>query len=127
MKKAIIQTTNAPSAIGPYSQAVKAGDLLFLSGQIPTDAAGTVVTGGIEVSTHQVMKNILAILEKAGLSMSHIVKTTIFLKDMNDFAKVNTVYASYFTGNYPARETVQVARLPKDVEVEISIIAHAGE
>jgi 2-iminobutanoate/2-iminopropanoate deaminase len=127
MKKNIIETTQAPAAIGPYSQAVQAGNLLFVSGQIPLDPqTGNLVTDGIEPETHRVMKNIEAILEAAGLSFHNVVKTTIFLKSMDDFAKVNTVYASYFTGNFPARETVEVAGLPKGARVEISVIATAA-
>lgn len=124
MSKRIIKTGNAPAAIGPYSQAVRTGNLLFVSGQIPLDhETGNVVIGGIEVETHRVMKNISAILDAAGYSFNHIVKTSIFLKSMDDFAKVNEVYASYFTSDFPARETVEVSRLPKGVNVEISVIA----
>ncbi len=124
MDKQFIQTKNAPAAIGPYSQAVKTGSLLFVSGQVPINPnTGSVITGGIEIETHQVMKNISAILQEAGCSLSNVVKTTIFLKSMNDFAKVNEVYASYFKSNFPARETVEVSRLPKDVNVEISVVA----
>ena len=124
MKKNIVQTENAPAAIGPYSQAVKAGNFVFVSGQIPLDPqTGTLVIGGIEAETHRVIKNIEAILEEANATLHHVVKTTIFLKSMDDFARVNAVYASYFTGDYPARETVEVSRLPKDVNVEISVIA----
>jgi 2-iminobutanoate/2-iminopropanoate deaminase len=124
MKKEIIKTEKAPSPIGPYSQAVAYGNLLFVSGQIAINPeTGTLVTGSITAETQQVMKNIQSILNAAGLNMEHILKTTIFLKSMDDFAAVNEVYGSYFTGNYPARETVQVSRLPKDVNVEISVIA----
>jgi 2-iminobutanoate/2-iminopropanoate deaminase len=124
MEKTIIQTTNAPAAIGPYSQAIKAGNFLFVSGQIPIDPeTGTIVIGGIEAATHRVMKNIEGILHQAGGSFSNVVKTTIFIKNMDDFSKINTAYASYFKGDFPARETVEVSRLPKDVEVEISVIA----
>ena len=124
MAKSIIQTKQAPAAIGPYSQAIKVGNLLFVSGQIPIDPeTGTVIIGGIEAATHRVMKNIEAILEEAGFSFDQVVKTTIFIKSMDDFTKINAVYASYFTGKFPARETVEVSRLPKDVEVEISVIA----
>jgi len=127
MNKQIIYTNEAPAAIGPYSQAVKTGNLLFVSGQIPLDAAsGQLVSGTIAEETHQVMKNIQAILTVAGLSFEHIVKTSIFIKDMNNFAAINEVYAGYFSSNFPARETVEVARLPKDVRVEISVIA-SGE
>lgn len=124
MDKTTFHTKDAPAAIGPYSQAVKTGNLLFVSGQIPMDPeTGTVIIGGIEAATHRVMKNIESILAAAGGNLNNVVKTTIFLKSMDDFAKINTVYASYFTGNFPARETVEVSRLPKDVEIEISVIA----
>ena len=124
MAKSIIQTKQAPAAIGPYSQAIKVGNLLFVSGQIPIDPeTGTVIIGGIEASTHRVMKNIEAILEAADYGFDNVVKTTIFIKSMDDFSKINAVYASYFTGKYPARETVEVSGLPKDVEIEISVIA----
>ncbi len=125
MKKQI-NTNNAPQAIGPYSQAVSFDNLIFISGQIPADPqTGEIVTGGVAEETHQVMKNLKAILEEAGSSFSSAIKSSIFLKSMDDFATVNEIYASYFeTGNYPARETVQVAKLPKDVNVEISMIAH---
>lgn len=123
MNKEIISTSNAPSAIGPYSQAVKSGSLVFLSGQIALDTSGNIVSDDVQAQTHQVMKNIAAILNAVQADYSAIVKTSIFLKDMNDFAAVNTVYASYFSGNFPARETVEVSRLPKDVRVEISVIA----
>jgi 2-iminobutanoate/2-iminopropanoate deaminase len=127
MNKQIIYTNEAPAAIGPYSQAVRTGNLLFVSGQIPLDAAsGQLVSGTIAEETHQVMKNIQAILIAAGLSFEHIVKTSIFIKDMNNFGAINEVYAGYFSSNFPARETVEVARLPKDVRVEISVIA-SGE
>lgn len=122
MKK-IIQTSAAPAPIGPYSQAVAAGNLLFVSGQIALDpATGALVLDSIQSETHRVMKNIGAILEAAGADYTHIVKTGIFLRDMQDFQAVNEIYGSYFTGGYPARETVQVARLPRDVNVEISVV-----
>ncbi len=124
MKK-IIHTTEAPAPIGPYSQAVQAGNTLYVSGQIAIHPAnGTLVTGSVEEETHRVMKNIGAILKAAGAEYSHIVKTGIFLKDMNDFSTVNEVYGSYFKTDFPARETVQVSRLPKDVNVEISVIVY---
>lgn len=123
MKK-IIHTTQAPAPIGPYSQAVQAGGFLFVSGQIPINpASGELILDNIEQETHQVMANIKAILEVAGLDFANILKTSIFLKNMDDFAKVNAVYGEYFTADFPARETVQVSRLPKDVNVEISVIA----
>lgn len=124
MSKLSIKTKHAPAAIGPYSQAIRHGDMLFVSGQIPLDpSTGTMVIGGIESETHRVMKNIEAILEEAGLGFDNVVKTSIFLKSMDDFAQVNEVYASYFSKDFPARETVQVSRLPKDANVEISVIA----
>lgn len=120
----IINTYQAPAAIGPYSQAVQAGSLVFVSGQIPLHSeTGLLITDNIHEASHRVMQNVKAILKAANLDFSNVVKATIFLKDMNDFASVNEVYASYFAGNYPARETVQVSRLPKDVQVEISVIA----
>jgi 2-iminobutanoate/2-iminopropanoate deaminase len=124
MSKQIINTFGAPAAIGPYSQAVKCGNFLFVSGQIPLDpTTGVLITGSIEEETHRVMKNLEAILQEAGSDFGKVVKATIFIKNMDDFAKINGVYASYFSGNYPARETVEVARLPKDANVEISVIA----
>lgn len=125
MSKKIISTTNAPAAIGPYSQANFANGILYISGQIPIDPATGNLVDGIEKETHQVMKNLKAILEDAGMSFSNVVKATIFLKSMDDFAAMNEIYASYLDANsYPARETVQVACLPKNVSVEISMIAH---
>jgi 2-iminobutanoate/2-iminopropanoate deaminase len=121
MEKETIFTDNAPAAIGPYSQAIRAGNMLFVSGQI----ALTVVQNGGDIITEtaKVMENLGNILEEAGFEYTHIVKTTIFLKDMNQFLQVNEVYARYFSKDFPARETVEVARLPKDVNVEISCIA----
>jgi len=124
MQKQVVYTEDAPKPIGPYSQAVWAGDLLFVSGQIALDAAtGNLYQNSIEEETNVVMNNIQAILREAQLNTTNIVKTTIFLKDMNDFGKVNEVYSTFFKNNFPARETVQVSRLPKDVNVEISVIA----
>lgn len=123
MKK-IISTNNAPGAIGPYSQAVQTGNMLFTSGQIAIDpTTGELNMADLTTETHQVMKNLDAVLSEAGLSFKQVVKTSIFLADMNDFAAVNEIYASYFESDYPARETVQVAMLPKGVNVEISMIA----
>jgi 2-iminobutanoate/2-iminopropanoate deaminase len=123
MKK-VINTNNAPAPIGPYSQAVAANGFLFVSGQIPSNpATGEIVSGDIKVEAKQVMENIKAILTEAGLNFSSIVKTSIFLTDMGNFAQVNEVYGTYFTDQFPARETVQVAALPKNVNVEISVIA----
>ncbi|WP_300675703.1 RidA family protein [Soonwooa sp.] len=125
MKK-IINTDKAPGAIGPYSQANMANGVLYISGQIPVDPETGKLAEGIEKSTHQVMKNLEAILTEAGLTFSHVVKATIFLKNMDDFAVMNDIYASYLDASaFPARETVQVSCLPKNVDVEISMIAHA--
>ena len=122
--KQVIHTDSAPAAIGPYSQAVQIGSLLFTSGQVPLDpATGTVVEGGIEEQAAQALNNIKAILNQAGTNMGAVVKTTVFLKDMDDFAAMNEVYAQFFQEPYPARSAVQVARLPKDVLVEIEAIA----
>jgi 2-iminobutanoate/2-iminopropanoate deaminase len=122
-----VSTDNAPSAIGPYSQAVRAGGFLFISGQVPFDPATmTLVDGDIQAQTRRVMENLGAILTAAGASFDQVVKTTIFLKDMNDFAAMNEVYGSYFADPAPARATIQAARLPKDVSVEIELIAHVG-
>lgn len=125
MKKTI-HTDKAPQAIGPYSQVVCFDKILFISGQIPMNPeTGELVTNGVNEETHQVMKNLKAILEEAGATFSTVLKSSIFLKSMDDFAVVNEIYASYFEeGNYPARETVQVSKLPRDVNVEISMIAH---
>ena len=121
----IISTKEAPAAIGPYSQAKWAGNTLFISGQIPLEPFSMEMVYGVELATHQVMKNLEAILLEAGLSFSNVVKTTIFLKDMEDFMEVNKVYSTYFPEeSYPARETIEVARLPKDAELEISMIAY---
>lgn len=125
MKKQIIRSDQAPSPIGPYSQAVKAGGFLFVSGQIALHpASGELVMQNLESETRQVMENIRSVLAQAGVSFDSIVKTSIFLSDMAHFARVNEVYASYFSGDYPARETVQVAGLPKNVNVEISVTAY---
>lgn len=122
----IINTKNAPAPIGPYNQSVKVGNILLISGQIALlPDTMELVEGGVEAETHQVMKNIGAILKEAGLDYSNIAKASIFCKDLGDFGKINEIYGSYFTGDYPARECVEVARLPKDVAVEISIIAEA--
>ena len=124
MKKEIITTKNAPAPIGPYNQATKANNTLYISGQIPADpATGVIVTSSIEDETHMVMKNLWAILKAAGLGFDSVLKTSIFISDMNNFARINEVYGSYFASDFPARETVQVSRLPKDVNVEISAIA----
>jgi 2-iminobutanoate/2-iminopropanoate deaminase len=119
-----VSTDKAPQAIGPYSQGVRAGALLFVSGQVALDpATGTMVDGDIRAQTHRVMQNLGAILEAAGASFATVVRTTVFLADMNDFAAMNEIYGSYFKPPAPARATVQVARLPKDARVEIDVIA----
>jgi 2-iminobutanoate/2-iminopropanoate deaminase len=124
MEKKIIETSEAPAPIGPYSQAVQAGNLLFVSGQVPINpATGNVEATDISGETRQVMINLQAVLTTAGYSFSNVVKTTIFLSDMSLFAAVNEVYGSYFTSDFPARETVAVKGLPKNVNVEISVIA----
>lgn len=118
-----ISTNNAPSAIGPYSQAVKMENLLFVSGQLPIHPDTNEMPETIEEQTKQSLENVKAILEAAGSDLNHVVKTLVFLKDMNTFSQVNEVYQTYFTGNYPARSAVEVARLPKDALVEIEVIA----
>ena len=119
----IVQTDNAPKAIGPYSQAVKVGDFIFTSGQIALTPSGEMVEGNIELQTEQVMKNLKAVLEAAGSSLQNVVKTTIFLANMDDFAEVNAIYEKWFDGHKPARSTVAVKKLPKDALVEIECIA----
>ncbi|SFM31970.1 2-iminobutanoate/2-iminopropanoate deaminase [Paenibacillus sp. 1_12] len=118
-----IATDKAPAAIGPYSQAVQFGNLLFTSGQIPLGLDGQVVEGGIEEQTHQVFRNLEAVLAEGGARFDTVIKATVFLKDMNQFAKVNEIYAAYFGTHKPSRSTVEVARLPRDVFVEIELIA----
>jgi len=124
MAHTIINSPNAPAPIGPYSQATMVNGTLYVSGQIALDAqSGNLVNDNIENETHQVMKNLQAILEEAGMDFSNVLKCTIFVKDLNNFGRINETYGSYFTSNPPARETVEVSRLPKDVNVEISCIA----
>ena len=124
--KEIISTEKAPGAIGPYSQAIKAKGMLFCSGQIPIDpATGEFVEGGVAEQTEQVFRNMIAVLEAGGTSLEGVVKTTVFLADMNDFGAMNEVYGRYFDTNKPARATVQAARLPRDARVEIECIAIA--
>lgn len=124
MAHTIVNAQNAPAPIGPYSQATMANGVLYVSGQIPLNQqTGELVSGSIEEETHMVMKNLQYILSEAGMDFSNVVKCSIFVKDMNNFAKINETYGSYFTSNPPARETVEVSRLPKDVNVEISCIA----
>ncbi len=126
--KQIVKTERAPGAIGPYSQAVSAGGFIFASGQIPTDPqTGKFVEGGIREQTEQVLRNLSAVLEAAGTSLDRVVKTTVFLADMEDFAAMNEVYGRFFTENPPARATVEAARLPRDARVEIEVIALAGK
>lgn len=126
MEKKVVNTEHAPKAIGPYSQAIVLGDFVFTSGQIPINPeAGDVIASGIENQTRQVLLNLTEVLKSAGCDLSQVVKTTVFLSDMNNFAKMNEVYAQFFTGNaLPARSAIQVSRLPKDVLVEIEAIAH---
>ena len=127
MKK-VIETDMAPKAIGPYSQAIQAGDLIFVSGQIPIDpVTGKRVEGGIEDQTRRVLDNIKGLLDSQGSGMVDVIKVTIFLKDMSDFSRVNEIYATYFPSSPPARSTVEVARLPRDVLIEIEAIALAGK
>ena len=119
-----IHTENAPAAIGPYSQAIQAGDFIYVSGQIPVEPATGEVVQGIEEQTHQVLKNLKAILEEAGTDFSKVVKFTIYLTSIEDFATVNEIYGSYLEKPYPARATVEVSRLPKDVLVEMDVVVY---
>jgi 2-iminobutanoate/2-iminopropanoate deaminase len=120
----IVQTPAAPAAIGPYSQAIRVGNLIFTSGQIPLEpVSGQLITGTIEEQTRQVLQNVKAVLEAAGSGLQSVVKTTVFIKSMDDFARVNAVYAEFFPADPPARSCVEVARLPKDVGVEIEVVA----
>ena len=123
--KTAVSTDKAPGAIGPYSQAIKAGGLVFLSGQLPLDPASGQFPAGIAEQTRQSLTNAASILEAAGSGLDKVIKTTVFLADMNDFAAMNEVYATFFSGAYPARSAVQVARLPKDALVEIECISEA--
>ncbi|MBP2640529.1 MAG: reactive intermediate/imine deaminase [Firmicutes bacterium] len=126
MMTTVVNTSKAPAAIGPYSQAIKQGDLVFTSGQIPFNpATGALVTSSIEDQTHQALQNVKAVLEAGGASLETVIKTTVFIKNMDDFARINAVYATYFPGNPPARSCVEVARLPRDVSIEIEAIAYA--
>jgi len=127
MEKKIINTTDAPPPIGPYNQAIKVGNLLFISGQVCIDpVSGNLKNKDLQEETHQVMHNLKAILQAASMSFNNVVKTTIFLTDMNRFSEVNEIYGKYFEGDFPTRETVQVAALPKFVNIEISMIAAQG-
>ena len=124
MAKSVVYSSSAPEPIGPYSQAIQVGNMLFMSGQVAIQkSTGNIITSSIEEETTQVMQNLADVLTAAGMDFSHVVKTTIFLKDMNTFSKVNEIYGKHFPQNPPARETVEVSRLPKDVNVEISCIA----
>lgn len=124
MEKKIIETKQAPAPIGPYNQAILAGNTLYISGQVCIDpATGNLKNKDIQEETHQVMQNLKAILQEAGMNFGHVVKTTIFITDMNRFSEINEIYGQYFEGAFPARETVQVSALPKFVNVEISMIA----
>jgi len=126
MQRKTIETSGAPAPIGPYSQAVKCGDMLFISGQIALDlSTGLLLTGDTATETHRVMQNLRAVLREAGMDFRNVVKTTIFLSDMSLFGEVNAVYASYLSGDFPARETVAVSGLPKGANVEISMVACA--
>jgi 2-iminobutanoate/2-iminopropanoate deaminase len=124
LSKQVISTPNAPAAIGPYSQAVRAGNLVFVSGQIPLDpATGQLVGGDIGVQTEQVLENLAAILEAAGSGLAQVVKATVYLRDLGEFGRMNEVYAKFFRENPPARATVQVARLPREAALEIDVVA----
>lgn len=124
MAKVIINTPDAPAAIGPYSQAVKVRNLIYTSGQIPINpATGEVLTGDVRAQTRQVLENLEAVLKAGGSSLSRVIKATLFIKDMNRFGDINEVYGEFFSDNPPARSTVEVARLPKDVDIEIEVIA----
>jgi 2-iminobutanoate/2-iminopropanoate deaminase len=124
MSKSVVYSDQAPEPIGPYSQAIQSGNMLFVSGQVAIErSSGNIITTDIESETRQVMVNLEKILQAAGFDFSNVVKSSIFLKDMNNFPKVNAIYGEYFKSNPPARETVEVSRLPKDVNVEISCIA----
>ena len=122
--KEVITAPNAPKAMGPYSPAVRVNGMVFVSGQIPLDpATGDLVSGSIQAQTERVLENLKAVLEGAGLTLDHVVKTSVFLKNMADFAQMNDIYGKYFSSNPPARTTVEVARLPRDVQVEMDVIA----
>lgn len=123
MERSVVQTSDAPPAIGPYSQAITAGDFVFCSGQIPLTPDGTLIEGDVAAQTRQVLRNLQAVLAAAGSSLDQVIKTTVFLTDMRDFAAMNAVYAEFFPVHPPARSTVQVARLPRDARVEIEAVA----
>ena len=121
--KNVISTDKAPAAIGPYSQAIEVNGMVFTSGQIPVNQATGEIAATVEEQAEQALKNVAAVLAAAGTGMENVIKTTVFIKEMNDFAKINEIYAKYFTGAYPARSCVEVARLPKDVLIEVEAIA----
>jgi 2-iminobutanoate/2-iminopropanoate deaminase len=121
--KTIINTVNAPAAIGPYSQAIEVKGIIYTSGQLPIDPSTGEMPEGIEAQANQSLKNVSAVLEETGTTLNNVIKTTVFLKDMSDFAKFNAVYSNYFTGSFPARSCVEVARLPKDALIEIEVVA----
>jgi 2-iminobutanoate/2-iminopropanoate deaminase len=124
MGKEAIASSGAPAALGPYSQAIRSGNLLFVSGQIPLDpATGQMVEGGIDLQTERVLKNLAAVLEEAGSSLAKVLKTTVYLRDLNDFGRMNEVYGRFFGETPPARATVEVARLPRDASIEIDLVA----
>ncbi len=128
MERQVVNTAQAPKAIGPYSQGIRVGDFIFCAGQAGLDpATGRLVEGGIEAETRRVLKNLSAVLDEAGTSLKNVVKTTVFLTDMNEFKTMNAVYAEFFPSNPPARSTVQVARLPADARVEIEAIAVSSQ
>jgi 2-iminobutanoate/2-iminopropanoate deaminase len=122
--KTIIKPKNSPAPVGPYSHAVRVGDLMFCSGQIPRDPSGQLVTGDIRAQTERVLENVKSILEDQKLTFAHVIKSTVFMTNLGDFAAMNEVYARYFTGDFPARSTVQVAALPRGANVEIEVVAH---
>lgn len=126
MSRSVVSTSAAPQAIGPYSQAIVAGDTIFCSGQIPLTPDGALIEGDVAAQTHQVLANLQSVLQSAGFTLADVVKTTVFLADMNDFAAMNEVYAEFFPATPPARSTIQVARLPRDARVEIEAIARRG-
>ena len=128
MSLKVVHTENAPAAVGPYSQAMIAGDYMYVSGQLPIDPkVGKIVDGGIKEQTAQCLKNAMAILEEVNITYKNVIKTTVFLKDMNEFANMNEVYSEFFTDHKPARAAVEVARLPLDVKVEIQMFVYIGK
>ncbi len=127
MPRQIIATSQAPAAVGPYSQAVRAGDFMFLSAQLPLDpTTGTLVRSGVRAQTRRTIENIRAVMEGAGASLAHIVRTTLFVKNLDDFSQINDVYAEFFPGDKPARSTVEVAKLPKDAALAMDAVAYLG-